>query len=89
MFLRGASFLVQLRIGFQVLQPMPAQVDDMGRNDFLFGLAGIEPPLGGHRYLPDESLRVQRRHLGVRPRRWKSPARMLDTWLTASLSRLE
>src|SRR5579875_2517896 len=62
----GVDLLVeQVRVGLQVGQAVPAQVDQVRGNHFLLGLPGVQPPLGGHRHRADQRLGVERRRLRV------------------------
>jgi hypothetical protein len=60
-----ASPSPQPRFAFEVGEAVPRQVDEVGGDLVLLGLADFQPPLAGQRHHADEGLRVQTCQLGV------------------------
>ena len=56
------------RLGLEVAQPVPGQVDQVGGHLRLLRLARAEPPLAGQRDHADQHLGVHRRRPGVQAR---------------------
>ena len=56
MQLRVLLVVLQPRIGFQVGQAVPHQIDQVRGDHFLPGLPRIKPPLRRHRYRTDQRL---------------------------------
>jgi len=61
----AAAVVLPAAVRVQVGQAVPGQVDEVGRDLFQLGLAGVEPPLPGERHHADQHLRVHRRQFGV------------------------